>query len=154
MVSRLLAVRSSAHPHELLVCLVAVLIGLYGLLDIDVSPAIVNTLPPMWRIVFFLVLVLGGVIGPLGLLWRDRLMGLLIERVGMVVLALGFTVYTVAIFATATSFVFGLLPLAFVVTTLLRIVQIGRHFKLLTSYYTDHPEAVPYAAKRRGGEDG
>lgn len=150
MTKRLVTVGYATHPHELLVCLLAILSGLYGLLDVEVSQAIANVFQFPWRRIFYGVLVLGGLVGAVGLYWRDRLFGLLVERVGMFVMLIGFAVYAAALLMVGTSWLFALYPLAFVVTTALRIVQIGRHFKLLTSYYADHPDAVPYASRERG----
>ena len=81
---RLLAVRTGRHPHEILVCVTALLIGGSGLAlnGTSISRALNETFPEGLRYIYFTGLVLSALVTLYGIA-KHGIEGLLIERIGM-----------------------------------------------------------------------
>ncbi len=143
---RLLAVRTGRHPHEVLVCVTALLIGGSGLAlnGTSISRALNETFQPQLRMAYFIGLVLSALVALYGI-WKHGIEGLLIERVGMGVQACLFLAYAVAILVLngVAGLAYALIPFCFTVANVVRAWQIGRDLKLISSWLADHPGDNP-----------
>lgn len=124
--ARLRIVRTGRSPHEILVCITALLIGGSGLvLPTSISPAIDEAFPDSLDNVYFAGLVLSSILTLLGIMWY-RVEGLLLERIGLVVQACLFASYGIAILSSRglEALAFALIPVCFTVANLVRAWQI------------------------------
>lgn len=124
---------------ETAVAIVAAISGVSGLIfPSTVSPAISEALTQPWREVYLALLVLGGLTALIGTV-RHGVQGLLIERWGLTVLAIGFTVLVTCVVLTRgwPGTVSALIPAVFIGCTVGRIVQIGHDLGMLKAYDAD-----------------
>ena len=138
---RLLAIRTGRQPHEICICICALLVGLTGLtFGESISASISAALPPPWRTVYFAGLVISGAVALYGI-WRHDVMGVLVERVGMWTMGALFAAFSGAILLLYgwSGLAAALMPLCFSTANAARAVQIGRDLALLMSYLADHP---------------
>ena len=89
--------RSSRHPHEIAVVIAATLIGLLGLISgQDANPSVYGAFGLEWGRAFFASMSFFSAVTLYGIT-RDLIAGMLIERVGLLVVAVNFALYAVAI---------------------------------------------------------
>jgi hypothetical protein len=85
-------------PERIWLLAVAVLAGGLYLAGFAPPPSVVDAALPHWvRPVWYSLLLSGGLIGLVGIWWRDVTTGLMLERVAMVWLAAGMIAYTISI---------------------------------------------------------
>lgn len=114
--------RNAVETFLLELCVLSGTGGIFGF-----GPPPSDNLPPWLRLSWYVLLVLGGLTCVVGILLRDAIMGLAIERAGLVPVAGGATIYGVLVLvrggATAySSVIIGL----FVAHAIWRIVQVSR----------------------------
>ena len=144
MPDRLLHVRTGRHPHEILVLLATVLVGVVGtVLPSEVSQAVAETLDGWLGRAYYVGLAAFSSIALWGI-FRRRIEGLLVERVAITVVALYY-----AVFAACVFWYYGLggamgavIPTAYCIANLARCWQIKTDLALLKSYLRDHPGEV------------
>lgn len=138
---RLRVTRTGRSPHEILVCITALIIGGSGLvLEKSVSQAINDTFPEPYDRAYFFGLVLSAALTLYGI-GRWRVEGLLIERIGLALQALFFAAYAVAILINrgAVGIGFAAIPLCFTASNLVRIAQIRADLAALPEQLRRHP---------------
>lgn len=138
--------RSGRNPFEMFLLGACVLSGIVGVLaPAATEGAVARVLPPWAGSVWYAGLFVGAGISFTGVLLRG-LKSLLVERVGLLLLAGFFGVYAFAVFALAgwRGVFVSLFVAAFAVAATARFVQIGRDLK---------KAEAPHAEERRpGGE--
>lgn len=97
---------SGAKPFEIMTLLASALLGaLYlGTFAIDpLGPSTIHHILVWIPIVigWYLLLLIGGVVGLVGVYWRNVLTGMLIERIGLSSVAFAISVYVLALFTSA-----------------------------------------------------
>lgn len=133
---RLIQIRVNRQPHEVMVGVVAFLLGLVGLVWPElVSTSIARVLGEAWERGYFAAMAFGGVVTLVGLITR-RVESLLIERVGQGTLAAMFAAYAVVLqYGRPVSFLyFAMLPAAFAIGCGVRTWQIGRDLRVLKEF--------------------
>lgn len=145
MVGRLLRIRTSRHPHEILVTVVAVLVGILGAFIPDrISPAVNATFGQPEARFFYAFMAAFGVM----VLWsmrHRRVDSMLLERAGLIGLGFFFAGYGVAVLAErglGSGLISTIIPFSFAVANVARIVQIKVDLALLRDYLKDHPDEV------------
>jgi hypothetical protein len=124
----MLAIRSGRSPHELALLIPCFIVGIAGLtVPGRVSTTTLSALPLHWLYVWYGGLVLGSAVALTGLM-MGSILGMLIERVGLIVLSgqlLGYGIAITVLFGLR-GIQFGLLVGAFAVANLWRAHQIRR----------------------------
>lgn len=145
MVARLLRIRTSRHPHEIMVTAIAVIVGALGaFMPHRISPAVNATFGEPEARVFYGLMAAFGVMVLLSMLHR-KVESLLLERAGLIGLGFFFAAYAVAIIADrglATGLFSAIIPACFTIANIARIIQIKRDLALLRAYLKDHPDEV------------
>jgi hypothetical protein len=142
MPRRLLTVRTGRQPHEIGVLIVSVLVGVMGVATPNhVSPAVADALNG-WIIHFyygglgfFAVMALWGIT-------KKGIEGLLIERVGLTIVALYYIIFSICVFSYAgfpAGALAASLPIAYALASIVRGFQIRRDLVLIKAYLADHP---------------
>lgn len=117
------------HPHEIAVIGFSVFVGVMGLVlsSIGVSKSIQTIFPDGWQYVYFILLILAGVVTLVGI-FNPKIDGPLQERVGLLVLTTLFVAYAMAVivvagFAGLTAATFAL---CYSGANIARCIQISR----------------------------
>lgn len=116
--------------------LVCVLYGASGLLAFDrVSTTTLRTLPGPWGCLFYASLLVAAVIALTGICWRGGLVGPLIERSGLLMLAGLWYAYSLSVIATSglRGLGFFLICVGFGTANVVRSVQITRQTKKIAA---------------------
>lgn len=111
----------SSHPFAVYLLALCVVSGATALLFGRATPGIPGWLTVLW----YVLLVAGGVVGLAGLVWPDAIAGLLIERASMVFIGVGAYLYAVPVAYTAGP-VAAVTVAGFGVCAHWRVVQITR----------------------------
>lgn len=117
------------HPFEVAMLAAATVVGFSRILaPHPTSGSLEKALPPHLVTGWYLLLMIGSVVGLLGVSWKTPVAGLLIERSGMIFLSSAGLIYTIALISSggwravaAASFVAG-----FATASAVRAWDIGR----------------------------
>jgi hypothetical protein len=141
MVGRLLRIRTGKHPHEIFVIVATVALGIVGVIvPEEISSAIASEFAWPWAVVYWACMVVFGATTLYGI-FMHKIEGLLIERAGLVMVAVlyGIFIFAVASYAGWNGLVSMTLPAAFASANIARCCQIGTDLALLKAYLKDHP---------------
>lgn len=124
---------SSRHPFELFTMALCAFVGL-PLLAGDARPGSINELLPDWAAdIWGGMLVLGAITALVGIFWRNRVTGIVLEQVGLMAVGLGTLFYGVGVGLSvgqdgiyAMIFVFG-----FGTSCIWRYFQLARFLRTL-----------------------
>lgn len=131
------AAHAARHPYAVYLLALCVLSGLLALLGTATGqptepPAVAAAVPEWARLAWYSLLICGGSLALLGVLWPhqrivDLVTGLLWERRGVYGLTLGAALYGVALIALdgPVSKVSGALTVGFAVASAMRVRRIG-----------------------------
>lgn len=142
MVARLLHVRTGRQAHEIVILIASIIVGVVGaVLPEDVSNAIAHVMHGWVIHTYYAGLAAFSVLTLCGILYR-KIEGLLVERVGLTVVALYYAVFAVCIisYAGLAGAMGALLPVAYTIGNSARIWQIRTDLSLLKDYLADHPD--------------
>lgn len=130
----LTGIPASRHPFQFWMLTAAVFAGTSALLT-EAAPATLESLIPQWTVyVWSFLLITGGALGLPAGFWKDRLTGLLLERIALASLAAACFVYAIVLLAVAggpgtTAAVF---QMTVSIAAIWRIVHVNRELRLLT----------------------
>lgn len=115
------------HPFEVMMLLAASVVGFSRVL-VPSPSSLERALPDFLVTSWYLLLVLGSVIGLAGIVWRAPLTGLLIERSGLFFLCAAGLIYSIALMSVGglRGIPSGSFVLAFGLASALRAIDIGR----------------------------
>lgn len=134
----LTGVPPSRHPFQFWLFGAAVLNGLFILLAIGEPPSMVSLLPGYALSIWGIVLLVVGTLGLIAGFWKDRITGLLLERIALAGLSGAMFIYASAIFAVTGKA--GVAAATFMVSVGLagiwRISHVGRELKILDRWKT------------------
>jgi hypothetical protein len=130
----LTGIPASRHPFQFWMLTAAVFAGTSALLT-EAAPATLESLIPQWTVYIWSgLLIIGGALGLPAGFWKDRLTGLLLERIALAALAAACFVYAIVLVAVAGKP--GTVSAAFQMTVSIaaiwRIVHVNRELRLLT----------------------
>lgn len=110
--------------------------GMAALLNIGEPITLIRLMPRFMVDVWGWNLMLGGLLGLIAPWWRDRITGLLLERVALLCLGGITAVYAVALYVIWGSQAVMSIPLtgSITVASLWRVVHINRELKVLTRW--------------------
>lgn len=134
-------VRSGRNPHSVSLALGLTAISLYGLFFEPASVSIDAGLDGAQRLAFSILTVLGALITIAGIFWPTLLVGLLVERIGQLLLSTGAAVYVVVLCSVSTFERSGLITTigcAIAVGSMWRVVQITRDLKPVRTWMETH----------------
>jgi hypothetical protein len=140
------------HPFQILIMFMLLLISIPVLLGVTQRPgSIAAILPPPAGLIWSITLTVGTALALVGVFWRDRARGLILEQLGLGFVGLASSVYGVAILlsrqdgaAVAIALIFGLAGASF-----WRYCQIQR--LLNKAKLTADTEIATRKALRNGG---
>lgn len=92
----LTGVPPSRHPLQIWILAACVLNGVFITLNVGEPPALAALLPEYALTFWGVLLLVVGVLGIAAAFWRDRITGLLVERIALAGLAGGTVVYAIA----------------------------------------------------------
>ena len=87
--------RPGRHPHEIVMAGISVFSGTLELVIDTPSSEVTKVLPGWFAVMFFGGLILGGLVTLFGIS-QDKLIGFLLERTGLALLAIMYLAYVVA----------------------------------------------------------
>ncbi len=131
-------IRTGRHPHEILVLVAAVAIGVQGcLFPRDVNPAVHALLGPWGGFVFFATLSVFALVTLYGIR-QGKIDGLLVERAGLAVLAVFFMAFTAAVldYRGLSALGSASFPFCLALANIWRIRQIRTDLKTLRTALT------------------
>lgn len=141
MTDRLLRIRTGRHPHEVLVLIASVVVGIVGLIvPTEVSDAVTHSMTSGLARFYYLGLAFFSAVALWGI-FRHKVDGLLIERVAITVVALYYMIFAACVIGDrGLSGLMGIvIPVSYCIANLARCWQIRIDLALLRSYLADHP---------------
>jgi hypothetical protein len=119
------------HPFEVLLLLAGMVVG-FSRVVIPSPLSVSMALPPTIVVVWHLLMGVGSLIGLVGIMWKDPLTGLLVERAGLWFLSAGGGAYALALFSVGLRAVpAACFVVSFAVACLLRAIDIARVLRRL-----------------------
>lgn len=143
-------IRSGRHPHEVLLLVGCLLWGLFGLFAFDATASTsLRNLPAPWGQVFYGLLGAGAVVALAGAFLRRGIVGPLVERSGLLILAGMNIAYAVFVFGVSGSRAvgFSIFMICLATANIWRAAQIGGEVKKIAA-----AAALGGAAEHLGGE--
>lgn len=122
----------SRHPFQIWLLAAAVFSGAQTLIQGDRAPATLEQLIPSWSIYTWAALLLvAGVLGIPAGWWRDRITGLLMERIALASLAVSTLVYASILLSVAgkPGTVSACFQLSVGIACVWRILHVGRELR-------------------------
>lgn len=149
---RLLRIRISPQPHEILMAAAATLVGLVGFaVPEEISVSVAALFPSPWARVFYAGMgVFGAVV--LGSVFCRKVEGRLVERVALLALACFFAAFAIMVIETRGlgGLVSSIIPAAWAAGNIWRARQIGQDLRLLRAYLVEHPGEHAFEAREAG----
>lgn len=115
------------HPFEVAMLCAAVVVGFSRALA-PTSGAIQRGLPLPVTVSWYSLLAVGGIICLVGIYWREKVTGLIVERAGLCLLTAGALAYSIVLVTVGgwSGVAAGAFILAFGIAAALRSIDIGR----------------------------
>jgi hypothetical protein len=138
-------IRTGRHPHEILVLVAAVVIGVQGVIfPRDINPAVHDLLGAWGGSAYFAALVLFAFVTLYGIR-QGKIDGLLVERAGLAVLAVFFFAFAAAVlnYRGISAIGSASFPLALAVANIWRIRQIRNDLKTLRTALSEPMPVEP-----------
>lgn len=130
----LTAIPPSRHPFQFWVALACMVSGAASLFD---SRSRINELLPPWAVAIWAVTVmLSGLLTAAGAFWRDRVFGLLLERLALTGVSLTMAVYGVSIgyVMRSSAVIASSLAIGIAIAAAWRLVHVNRELKVLRAF--------------------
>lgn len=134
--------RIAPQPHEMLMALASLVIGIVGtVFPEQISVPVAMLFPSPWARVFYAFIGLFGAVVLISVPFRT-IEGRLVERLGLYALAAFFAAYAGMVISTRGTggIVASIIPLAWAIGNVWRGRQITSDLKTLTRYMRDHPD--------------
>ena len=135
------AIPPSRHPFQFWMMFALVLGGLGNLLTPG-SEVLQQGLDPFFHKLWAIVMISGGAIAIVAAWWRDRITGLLLERIALISVGLMAPVYSGALVLSTTDFEAASLTAAFTTSaglaSLWRAAHVSRELKKLRYFVARH----------------
>ena len=131
----LTAIPPSRHPFQFWVMVALCLNGVQNFIAAG-SPALAAMVDPFYHKVWALTLALGCATALVGAFWRDRITGLLMERIGLVAIGVATPTYAVAFLVQAgpAMSVPATIASSAGIAALWRVVHVNRELKVLKGF--------------------
>lgn len=129
------AIPPSRHPFQFWVLSALAFNGLTNFFAAG-SEAVASTVDPFFHKVWALTLFVGTMCALIGAFWRDRVMGLLLERVGLVTMGVSTPVYGIAYAFQVGPSAIGpaIIMLSIGVASFWRVVHVNRELRILRGF--------------------
>lgn len=115
------------NPFEVWLLTACVIQGLVVLTHTARPPSVQALLPPWLRLLWGVLLLVGGVLSVAGLYWPDPFTGIEIKRVGLVLAAAGVLAYGVALLAVGPNgYLAAATNIAFAFACAVRVYQVSQ----------------------------
>lgn len=134
-VRKIIVISGKGRPHEVMLLVVSVLLGIAFLLGIKPPNSIESLMPTWMRTAWFLFLLIGGSIGLVGIWWRNKYTGLVLERFSMILLSAAAGMYAVAVisYGKTAAIAVGAILIAWSIACGVRATQITSDLKSMRS---------------------
>lgn len=142
---RILKIRTSRQPHEVMVMISAVIIGAVGaFVPTKISPAIEEVFTNSGARAYFILMGVFGMIVLVSMKNRN-IESMLVEKSGLIVLFFVFFAYSAAVLLNSgiMALVPVILPSMLAMANVFRAWQISRDLKLLKAFLKDQRSMIP-----------
>lgn len=127
----------SRHPFQMWMFLASVFSGAQALIRNDAAPATLEGLIPTWTVlVWAALLVVAGAVGVPAGFWKDRITGLLMERIALAALCAAVVVYGLVLIDVAgkPGTVSACFQMSVGIAAVWRIRHVNRELKILKTW--------------------